>query len=300
MAREQGAACARQPLVPVEYADTAHCRAGLQQLAADGHVGFVAHHDGRCVGVMCGRVVGAAGFVPAHGLAIDADRVDPTAVVVALLAVLAPVLLGDGATRFTVDHIDHPVLQEALHDAGFGRGSVFATQPARAMAVSTDVDVRVGTADDLDAVATLSQIELEHRTTPPIYGAPTTRTWAQARAEHEQLLQDGAVHFLARRGGHDVALVTVELTSPAPRLCPTRQPYIGPTATDPTSRGHGIGTALVHAVLSWAHSSGYRSVSVDFDSANPLSRPFWLGAEFQPVGYRTRRALDPSYSGRSG
>jgi GNAT superfamily N-acetyltransferase len=299
MAREHVAARHRRPLLPVDYADPERCRAGLEQLVTDGGVGLVAHDEQRCVGVIVGRTVGDVGFVPAHGLAF-ADRIDVTAVVVALVAELLPVLLRDGAARFTIDHIAHPGIEEALNDAGFGRGSVFATQPTRPTAVARDVDVRVATAADLDAIATLSQIELAHRSTPPIYSAPTARTWAQARAQHEQLHHDGAVHFLGRRGDRDVALVTVELTSPAPRLCPDLQPYIGPTATDPAARQRGVGAALVAAALAWAHQQGYRSVSVDFDSANPLSRPFWFNAHFEPVGYRTRRTLDRSYTARPG
>ena len=123
---------------------------------------------------------------------------------------------------------------------------------------STDVEVRIGTAEDLDAIAALSQIELAHRSTPPIYAPPQPRTLARARAVHERLLGEGALHFLARRADRDVGLVTLELTSPAPRLCPDGLPYIGATASHPSVRGQGIGSALVHAVLDWAHSNGAR------------------------------------------
>ena len=107
------------------------------------------------------------------------------------------------------------------------------------------------------------------------------------------------MHFLARRDGSDVGLVTVEFTSPAPRLCPSAQPYIGATATHPSVRGQGIGHTLVHRVLEWAHVNGHETVSVDFDSSNPLSRPFWLGLGFEPTGYRVRRMIDPSYTVRA-
>ena len=109
---------------------------------------------------------------------------------------------------------------------------------------------------------------------------------------HERLFEDGAVHFLARRDGDDVGLLTVEFSSPAPRLCPQGQPYIGPTATHPKVRNNGIGSTLVLVVLDWANSAGHKTVSVNFDSANPLSRPFWLGLGFQPTGYRLRPAID--------
>lgn len=56
-----------------------------------------------------------------------------------------------------------------------------------------------------------------------------------------------------------------------------------------------MGRALVDAALDWAHANGYRWVSVDFDSSNPLSRPFWLGAGFRPVGYGAFRWIHPAH-----
>ena len=162
----------------------------------------------------------------------------------------------------------------------------------RPIATPSPFDVRIATPDDLDSIAALSQIEFTHRSTPPIYAPTQPRTLAETRILHEQLFDDGAVHFLARRDGHDVGLLTVEFNSPAPRICPQGQPYIGPTATHPGVRNSGIGSALARVVLDWAKSAGHETVSVDFDSANPLSRPFWLGLGFLPTGYRLRRAID--------
>jgi GNAT superfamily N-acetyltransferase len=84
----------------------------------------------------------------------------------------------------------------------------------------------------------------------------------------------------------------VELASPVPRLCPDGQPYIGPTATAPGARGRGVGRALVDAALTWASDHGYLWISVDFETANPLSRPFWLNAGFRPAGYGVLRLID--------
>jgi GNAT superfamily N-acetyltransferase len=299
VASEQAKARIERPWLPAAYTDPEQCRVALNELIADGYVGFVAYDERRCVGLMCGRTMDSVGFVPAHGLAVDPDLVDATAVVVGLFAQLAPVLLRAGASRFTIDHIDFHPLGAALHDAGFGGGSVFATQPSRPTETAGDVDVRIGTTDDLDAIAELSLVEFDHRSTPPIYAHPQPRTLAEIRAIHERLLANGAVHFLARRDGSDVGLVTVEFTSPAPRLCPNGQPYIGATASHPSIRGQGIGHALVRLVLGWAHLNGHETVSVDFDSSNPLSRPFWLGLGFEPTGQRVRRMIDPSYRVRA-
>jgi GNAT superfamily N-acetyltransferase len=93
--------------------------------------------------------------------------------------------------------------------------------------------------------------------------------------------------------GDAVGLLTIELTSPVPRLCPDGQPYIGPTATVAAAPGQGVGQALVDAALTWAHDHGYQWVSVDFETANPLSRLFWLNAGFRPAGYGLFRVIEP-------
>lgn len=142
------------------------------ELLADGYVGFVATNKGECVGVMCGRTTEAVGFVPAHALAVASDLVDSTSAVVGLFARLAPVLLRDGASRFTIDHVDLGPLAAALNDAGFARGSVFASRPVGPTEAAANVDVRIGTPDDLDAIAALSLVEFAHRSNAPIYADP--------------------------------------------------------------------------------------------------------------------------------
>jgi GNAT superfamily N-acetyltransferase len=296
VAREHAAARADLPLLPVAYADPAHCATALEGLLAEGHRGVVVTEAGRCVGVMCGRAQRGAAFLPADGVAVDPAVADPTRVAVRLFAELAPVLLVDGALRYLVNHLALPRLSEAFADVGFGRGSVFGSQPARATTATPGVEVRIGTAADLDVIAELSQVELRHRSTPPIYAPPLPNTRADTRERHRGLLEAGAVHLLARVGGRDVGLLTLEPDSPVPRLCPEGQPYIGPTATRAEERGRGVGHALVDAALDWAHRHDMATVSVDFDSPNPLSRPFWTGSGFATVGYGVRRTLDPSVS----
>ena len=90
-------------------------------------------------------------------------------------------------------------------------------------------------------IADLSHVELLHRSTPPVYAPPLPNTLADTRARHRRLMDAGAVHLLARLDGEDVGLLTLETTSPAPRLCPDGEPYIGPTATAAPARGRGVG-----------------------------------------------------------
>jgi GNAT superfamily N-acetyltransferase len=62
------------------------------------------------------------------------------------------------------------------------------------------------------------------------------------------------------------------------------------------ARRRGVGQALVDAALTWAHDQGHEWVSVDFEAANPLSRPFWLGVGFNPTGYGLLRLIDPRHT----
>ena len=157
---------------------------------------------------------------------------------------------------------------------------------------SSAAAVRIAAAADLETIARLALVEIQHRSAPPMFAPRHDRPLADLIAEHRTLHESGAVHLLAALDGRDVGLLTVELTSPVPRLCPDGQPYIGSTATLPDARGRGIGHALVDTALTWAYAHGYQWISVDFETANPLSRPFWLNAGFRPAGYGVFRLID--------
>jgi GNAT superfamily N-acetyltransferase len=230
--------------------------------------------------------------LPPEGFAADPDRADPTGVLAAAFAELAPPLIADGVLRYYLVHAALPRLSEALSNLGFGRNGVYGIQPIAPRRGSPAVAVRPAGAGDLDTVARLALVEIQHRSAPPMFNPARDPSLADLAAEHGALREAGAVHFLAALGGRDVGLLTVELTSPVPRLCPHGQPYIGPTATVPGARGQGVGRALVDAALTWAADHGYRWISVDFETANPLSRPFWLGAGFRPAGYGILRLID--------
>ena len=185
-----------------------------------------------------------------------------------------------------------PRLTEALSNLGFGRHGAYGIQPAAPRRRSSAVAVHVAGIEHLETIARLALVEIQYRSARPMFAPRQDRPLADLAAEHRVLHDGGAVHLLATLDGCEVGLLTIELTSPAPRLCPDGQPYIGPTATLPGARGKGVGRALVDAALTWAHDHAYQSISVDFDTANPLSRPFWLNAGFHPAGYDVRRLID--------
>jgi len=298
VAREHAAARQVRPELPDGFGDAGICEATLRHLCGSGHHGLVVTSNGRAVAVMTVTVretpmVSRYARLPAEGFAVEPDLDDPTGVLAAAFADLASPLVADGVLRYYLLHPALPRLSEALSNLGFGRNGVYGVQAAAPRRRSPAVAVRVAGPEDLDTVARLALVELQHRSAPPMFGPAQDRPVADLAAEHRTLRDDGAVHLLAALGGDDVGLLTIELTSPAPRLCPDGQPYIGPTATAPAARGRGVGHALVDAALTWAHDHGYRWVAVDFETANPLSRPFWLNAGFFPAGYGLLRLIEP-------
>jgi GNAT superfamily N-acetyltransferase len=62
-------------------------------------------------------------------------------------------------------------------------------------------------------------------------------------------------------------------------------------ATRDDVRGSGVGLALTHHVLTWAHARGFRSVTVDWRTINLLSSRFWPRRGFRPTHLRLYRAI---------
>jgi GNAT superfamily N-acetyltransferase len=303
VAGEQAAARRVRPELPAAFEDPGVCAAALQRLCDSGQHGLVATDHGRVVAVMAAAArenpaVGRYALLLAEGFAVDPDLTDPTGVLAAAFADLAGPLIARGVRRYYLLQTALPRLTEALSNLGFGRRSAYGIAPAAPRRGSSAVAVRIAGAGDLETIARLALVELRHRSAPPMFAPRQDRPLANLIAEHHALREAGAIHLLATLDGRDAGLLTIELTSPVPRLCPDGQPYIGPTATLPAARGQGVGHALVDTALTWAHDHGYQQVSVDFDTANPLSRPFWLHAGFRPAGYGVLRLIDGPPAGQ--
>ena len=70
VAREQVQARSQRPGLPATYTDPEGCGVALNELLADGCVGFVARYESRCVGVMSGRTTDSVGFFSDDGLVV--------------------------------------------------------------------------------------------------------------------------------------------------------------------------------------------------------------------------------------
>jgi GNAT superfamily N-acetyltransferase len=252
--------------------------------------------SGRLVGWLGGNASGVFGFARSVHHALDGSWPDPTGLYGRMYAQLATEWRDAGVTVHDVEVPALPAIESAWFDLGFGRRTCFAvraTLDAPAPARSTGVELRIGGENDLDAIARLALGEAEARNEPPLFAQQSALRVEDFARAHRDLLRHGAVHFLARRDGRDLGLLTLEFTSPAPLLTPDDAPFIGATGVDPTSRGTRVGRTLVDAALRWCRDHDLDRVGVSFNTSNLSSRPFWRGCGFQPTGWKLARRLPP-------
>lgn len=252
--------------------------------------------SGRLVGWLGGNASGVFGFARSVHHAIDGSWPDPTGLYGRMYAQLATEWRDAGVTVHDVEVPALPAIESAWFDLGFGRRTCFAVRATRDGSegtLSTGVEVRIGGEDDLDAIARLALGEAEFRNEPPLFAQQSALRVEDFARAHRDLLRHGAVHFLAHRDGHDLGLLTLEFTSPAPLLTADDAPFVGPTVVDPASRGTGVGRTLVDAAVRWCREHDLERIGVSFNTSNLSSRSFWRGYGFKPTGWKLARRLQP-------
>ena len=198
VACEQAAARRVRPELPAAFDSPDVCMAALQRLCDSGQHGLVVMGNGRAAAVMAAAArenpaVGRYALLLAEGFAVDPDLADPTGVLAAAFADLAAPLIAGGVRRYYLLHTALPRLSEALSNLGFGRRSAYGIQPAAPRRGSSAVAVRIAGAGDLETIARLALVEIQHRSAPPMFAPRQDRPLANLVAEHRALRE-------ARRG----------------------------------------------------------------------------------------------------
>ena len=62
-------------------------------------------------------------------------------------------------------------------------------------------------------------------------------------------------------------------------------------STSPVERGSGVGLALTHHVLGWAHERGYATTTIDWRMTNLLASRFWPRRGFRETFLRLYRSI---------
>ena len=252
--------------------------------------GVVATRDGTAVAYLAGAVKGEIATVGFGGHAAS----EPEALR-DLFAVLAERW---DSTRFAVAV---PAAEAELADVwfrlAFGCQFFWAVrETSGGVAVQlqhTEVKIRPGTRDDLDAVAEFDEILWLLQSRSPSFSGLKIPSRADFVEEWSDLWDDPSVfvHFVAELDGRTVGHAVLYSRPEGDLRVPPRNIDLAHAATLDDVRGTGIGLALTEHVLRWATAHGYESMTTDWRSVNLLSSRFWPKRGFRPQYVRFYRAV---------
>jgi GNAT superfamily N-acetyltransferase len=249
--------------------------------------GVVATRGGEAVAYLAGEVKGKIATVGFGGHAAS----EPEAIR-DLFAVLAERL---GASRFAVAV---PASDGGLIDVwfrlAFGCQFIWAVQETRpADGVDFGGSIRPGTPDDLEATAELDEILWVLQARSPSFSGLTVPSRNEFREEWRTLWdeEEFPAHFVAERDGRTVGHAVLYNRPEDDLRVPSGNIDLAHVATLDDVRGTGVGLALAHHVLAWAHEQGHRSMTTDWRSVNLLSSRFWPRRGFRPQYLRLYRAI---------
>jgi GNAT superfamily N-acetyltransferase len=249
--------------------------------------GVVATRGGEAVAYLAGEVKGEIATVGFGGHAASEPEELRD-----LFAVLAERW---GAARFSVAV---PASDDELIDRwfrlAFGCQFVWAVQETRpAAAVDFGGSIRPGTPDDLEAVAEFDEILWLLQARSPSFSGMTVPPRDEFREEWSTLWdeEEFPAHFVAERDGRTIGHALLYSRPEGDLRVPSDNIDLAHVATLDDVRGEGVGLALAHHVLGWAHEQGFRSMTTDWRSVNLLSSRFWPRRGFRPQYLRLYRAV---------
>jgi GNAT superfamily N-acetyltransferase len=249
--------------------------------------GVVAMRDGDAVAYLAGEVKGEIATVGFGGhAAAEPDALRD------LFAVLAERW---DVSRFAVAV---PASDEDLIDAwfrlAFGCQFMWAVQETRpADPVDFGGSIRPGTVDDLEAVAEFDEILWLLQARSPSFSGLTVPPRDEFREEWRDLWdeEEFPAHFVAERDGRTVGHALLYSRPEGDLRVPSGNIDLAHVATLDDVRGTGVGLALAHHVLRWAHEHDFRSMTTDWRSVNLLSSRYWPRRGFRPQYLRLYRAV---------
>lgn len=298
---------ALDPALPAWLADPAAALGEIERmLAAPRAEGLAALQGGELAGFLIGAIEfpsplshrslmdpPRAGWITCHA----ADPARAAESYRALYTVLAErwIAAGSFAHHIGIRAGDRTAL-DAWFTLGFGQIAAHAVrnmQPLAGAAPPPGVTIRAATADDLDRMLQFTDAVNRHQAASPMFSPYLPETLPDVRHELEALLTDpncGAV--LAERDGRLVGGYSFG-PPPVEMVAPERVIFVLDAWTAPEERGHGLGAALLDAVLCWGRERGVEWCQLNFLSANLPGARFWLGSGgFRPLSLFLQRRLD--------
>lgn len=210
-----------------------------------------------------------------------------------LYAAAAERWVADGLTR---QHVFVPALPELVDPwfrLCFGASAALAARRTAVERVQVDgVAVRPGTAADLAVAAAYDRELWSHLRLPPSFSELTlpaeeafVEDW-RGTWENPQF-----AHFVAERDGRTVGHLLLYRRPEGDLRVPPASIDLASAATDPQTRGSGVGLALTAHALTWAHEHGYETMITDWRLTNLAASRFWPRRGFRETFLRLYRSI---------
>ena len=186
-----------------------------------------------------------------------------------------------------------PELVDVWFRLGFGCQAVWAVrEPEAVPPVGFGGEIRLATEDDLGAGLDLFAELVDHQAQTPSFSDFKAQPRDELEAEALEDFRGGVfVELVAERDGRIVGWLSLYERPEGDLRVPAGNIDLSFAATRQGVRGEGVGLALAHHALAYAAEHGFRSITVDWRSANLLSSRFWPKRGFRPQYLRLYRAV---------
>jgi predicted N-acetyltransferase YhbS len=185
-----------------------------------------------------------------------------------------------------------PDLIEPWFRLSFGASAALAAQETSPRPAVEGVVVRESTPEDVTSAARLDRLMAESMLPSPSFSGhepddehSIAEEWSDTW-DHPELYR----HFVAERGAEVVGHILLYYR-PHDLRVPRDSIDLAAASTPPELRGSGVGLALTHHVLTWAHKQGIPTMTTDWRMTNMFASRFWPKRGFRPTFLRVYRSI---------